>query len=232
MIFNSTFESNSLQQFQKLWGKIATLNIHITLVNKEIEIVKSHLQELIGIDVSNLATFGDLSNLENNLKHYTDAVFDSVDLFDYVVKDELLDLLICVPKSEMYYEGDPTKDVRIKYNAPSTSSFDHKNNIYIGGSYNGITYNSDYQNIVIGHGVQSKNYGSVIIGCDASSDSALITAIGYSTKSNMYSTAIGQNSQANGTYSIAIGRNAQATNSYGIAIGINCINTNSQYIKF
>jgi hypothetical protein len=60
MIFNPTFDSNSLQQFQKLWEKISTLNTHITLVNKEIEIVKSHIQELIGIDVSNLATFGDL----------------------------------------------------------------------------------------------------------------------------------------------------------------------------
>jgi hypothetical protein len=63
MIFNPTFESKSLQQFQKLWEKIATLNTHITLVNKEIEIVKSHIQEIIGIDVSNLVTFGDLSNL-------------------------------------------------------------------------------------------------------------------------------------------------------------------------
>jgi hypothetical protein len=30
--------------------------------NKEIEIVKGHIQELIGIDISNLATFEDLSN--------------------------------------------------------------------------------------------------------------------------------------------------------------------------
>jgi hypothetical protein len=79
---------------------------------------------------------------------------------------------------------------------------------------------------------KNKNYENIIIQYDASSDSALGTAIGYGTKSNMYSTAIGQNSQANGTYSIGIGRNAQATNSYGVTIGINCINTNSQYIKF
>jgi hypothetical protein len=37
-------------------------------VNKEIEVVKGHIQELIGIDVSNLTTFGDLSNLEESLK--------------------------------------------------------------------------------------------------------------------------------------------------------------------
>jgi hypothetical protein len=44
---------------------------------------------------------------------------------------------------------------------------------------------------VIGHGAKSKSYGSIIIGCDASSDSALATVIGYSTKSSMYSTSIG-----------------------------------------
>jgi hypothetical protein len=41
------------------------------MVNKEIEVVKSHIQELIGIDVSNLATLGDLTNLETDLKRYT-----------------------------------------------------------------------------------------------------------------------------------------------------------------
>jgi hypothetical protein len=45
-------------------------------VNKEIEIVKNCLQELIGIDISNLVTIGDLSNLEDNLKLYTDNAVD------------------------------------------------------------------------------------------------------------------------------------------------------------
>jgi 5,10-methylenetetrahydrofolate reductase len=133
MIFNPTFESNSLQQFQKLWEKIATLNTHITLVNKEIEIVKSHIQELIGIDVSNLATFGDLSNLEDNLKHYTDAAVNSVDLSDYATKKELSDYLT---KSDMCYEGYPTKDLRIKYKTQEVHhEANHKNNIYIGGFF-------------------------------------------------------------------------------------------------
>jgi hypothetical protein len=65
---------------------------------------------------------------------------------------------------------------------------------------------------------KSKSYGSVTIGCDASSDLALATAIKYNTKSS--------------TYSTAIGRNAQTTKSYSVAIGMNCINTNSYYIKF
>jgi hypothetical protein len=71
---------------------MSSINTHIALVNKEIEIVKSRIQELIGIDVPNLVTFGDLSNLEDNLKQYTDSAIDSVDLSDYAMKDELPDL--------------------------------------------------------------------------------------------------------------------------------------------
>jgi hypothetical protein len=63
--------SCSFQQFQKLWERIASLN-YIMEVNKEIEVVKSHIQELIGTDISNLATLGDLLNLEDSLKRYTD----------------------------------------------------------------------------------------------------------------------------------------------------------------
>jgi hypothetical protein len=53
---------------------MAALNTHIALVNKEIELVKSHIQELIRINVSNLSTLGDLSNLEVSLKQYTNSV--------------------------------------------------------------------------------------------------------------------------------------------------------------
>jgi hypothetical protein len=67
------------------------------------------------------------------------------------------DLPSCVSKTEMYYEVDLTKYIRIKYNALSTSSYDHKNNIYIGRSYSGITDTNDYQNIVIGHGAKSNH---------------------------------------------------------------------------
>jgi hypothetical protein len=49
---NQNIKSDSLQQFQKLWERISFLNKVISLVNKEI-VVKSHIQELIGIDVSN-----------------------------------------------------------------------------------------------------------------------------------------------------------------------------------
>jgi hypothetical protein len=71
-MLNQKVNSNSLQQLQKLWEQMSSINTHIALVNKEIEIVKDHIQELIGIDVSNLATLGDLSSLEESLKQYTD----------------------------------------------------------------------------------------------------------------------------------------------------------------
>jgi hypothetical protein len=36
----------------------------------------------------------------------------------------------------MYYEGDPKKDLRIKYHADRwDNEANHKNNIYIGGSF-------------------------------------------------------------------------------------------------
>jgi hypothetical protein len=63
----------------------------------------------------------------------------------------------------MFYEEDLTKDIRIKYNATSTSSFDHKNNIYIGGSYNKTTDTNNYQNIVIGHRAKSNSYKSILL---------------------------------------------------------------------
>jgi hypothetical protein len=62
--------SNTIQQFQKLWEQMAVLNTHIPLVNKEI---------------SNLATFGDLSSLEDSLKQYTDSVVEFIPQKDKVV---------------------------------------------------------------------------------------------------------------------------------------------------
>jgi methionine synthase II (cobalamin-independent) len=98
MTLNKNINSNSLQQFQKLWKRISSLNKVITMVNKEIEVVKSHISELIGIDISSLATFEDLSSLEDSLKQYTDAAVDSVDLSDYAT-------------------GDTAKNIHIQYNA-------------------------------------------------------------------------------------------------------------------
>jgi 5,10-methylenetetrahydrofolate reductase len=101
-MLQQNISSNSFQQFQKLWERMALLNAHITEVNTEIEIVKSHIQELIGIDVSNLATLGDLSSLEGNLKQYTDDAVSSVDLTDYPTKDEIPDLSSYLKKSYIF----------------------------------------------------------------------------------------------------------------------------------
>jgi hypothetical protein len=92
--------SATLQQFRKLWE----INTHIALVNKEIETVKANIQELNRIDVSNLATFGDLSNLEDILKLYTDEAIEAIpqpDLTDYATKDEFPDLTNYATKNEI-----------------------------------------------------------------------------------------------------------------------------------
>jgi hypothetical protein len=105
--------SSSFQQFQKLWERMALLNAHITEVNKEIELVKSHIQELIGIDVSNLATLGDLSSLEESLRQYTDD--EIPDLSDFVTKDEIPDLSNYAPKDENPNEPDLSSYLRKEY---------------------------------------------------------------------------------------------------------------------
>jgi hypothetical protein len=114
MTLNQNINSDSLQQFQKLWNRISSLNKIIMMVNKKIEIVKSHISELIGIDVSNLGTPDDLSNYVTK--------DELPDLSDFATKDEIPDLSNYVSKTEMYYERDPTKDLRIKYNTSLTTS--------------------------------------------------------------------------------------------------------------
>jgi hypothetical protein len=49
----------------------------------------------------------------------------------------------------MYYEGDPKKDLRIKYQADISENTDnHKNNIYIGGFFtNEASPDNDWQNV-------------------------------------------------------------------------------------
>jgi hypothetical protein len=51
----------------------------------------------------------------------------------------------------MYYEGDPKKDLRIKYQADrSDNEANHKNNIYIGGLFTReASPGNDWQNVII-----------------------------------------------------------------------------------
>jgi hypothetical protein len=70
-------------------------------------VVKSHIQELIGIDVSNLATLGDLSSLEKSLKQYADTAVESIpqpDLSDYTTKYELQDLSKYLKNNSIFYK--------------------------------------------------------------------------------------------------------------------------------
>jgi FtsZ-binding cell division protein ZapB len=55
-------------------------NVHTDINNTT---SKLSIQERIGNDVSNLATLGDLSSLEDSLKQYTDEAVDTIDLSDY-----------------------------------------------------------------------------------------------------------------------------------------------------
>jgi translation elongation factor EF-4 len=78
-----------------LWERVSSLNKVIALVNKEIEVVKNHIQELIGIDVSNLATLGDLTNLEDSLKQYSDDAVNSIpkpDLSNYLTRSHVYNM--------------------------------------------------------------------------------------------------------------------------------------------
>jgi hypothetical protein len=132
MTLQQNINSNLLQQFQKLWERIASFNTYIMEVNREIEVVKSHIQELIGIDVSSLATFGDLLSLETNLKQYADNSIPDLsdyatkeeipDLSNYATKREIPDLTDYLTKTEMYYEVDFKKHLRIKYQADRTKT--------------------------------------------------------------------------------------------------------------
>jgi hypothetical protein len=79
MTLNQNINSNTIQQFQRLWERMLWINTHIALVNKEIEIVKSRIQELIRINISNLVTIEDLSNLEDKN--------ELPDLSDYATKE-------------------------------------------------------------------------------------------------------------------------------------------------
>jgi hypothetical protein len=105
--------------------------------------------------------------LEDNLKQYTDNLIP--DLSDYATK-EYVDtnepyLSSCLAKTDMFYEGDPTNETRIKYNSNPDDGYNQKNNIYIGGSCTGTTLANDYQSVIIGYGSKNTKFrNSIAIG--------------------------------------------------------------------
>jgi hypothetical protein len=74
------------------------------------------------------------------------------------MKDDLPDLSNCLAKSDMFFEGDPTNEIRIHYNSTPTDSYNHKNNIFIGGKYDGVEMSNNYNNIIIGYNENNSNY--------------------------------------------------------------------------
>jgi hypothetical protein len=75
--------SNSLQQFQKLWERISSLNKDIAMVNKELETIKISINEI------------DLSELECSLKQYTNEAIDAIpqpDLSNYLTRSHVYNM--------------------------------------------------------------------------------------------------------------------------------------------
>jgi hypothetical protein len=189
-------------------------------VNKEIEVVKNNIQELIGIDISNLATLGDLSNLEDSLKQYTDNSIPNLSNYatkEYVNTNEP-DLSSCLAKTDMFYEGDPTNEIRIKYNSNPDDGYNQKNNIYVGENYTGTTLIYDYQSVVIGYGSKNTRYKNVLIG-------------NHTQNTLSYSTVVGFGAFVKGSYGTTIGCYAKGY-ANSIAIGAYCNNNTTNYIKF
>jgi hypothetical protein len=68
MINQQNSVSNSLQQFQKLWDWISSINKVISMVNKELETIKISINEI------------NLSELEGSLKQYTSNAVGSIQI--------------------------------------------------------------------------------------------------------------------------------------------------------
>jgi hypothetical protein len=96
----------------------------------------------------------------------------------------------------MFYEGNPTKYIRIKYDSTSVDTYNHENNIYIGGSYNSTTLMNDSQNVVIGYGAKNERFKNVLIGNNSQATSGYSTVLGYNAKKYTHSTAIESDAQA------------------------------------
>jgi hypothetical protein len=111
-------------------------------------------------------------------KRYVDQSIPN--LSKYATKDEIPDLTEYAIKIEMYYEGDPKKDLRIKYQADrSDNEANHKNNIYIGGFFtNEESPANDWQNVIIGLCSTTYSYRNVILGNNSNCDGCEAVCIG------------------------------------------------------
>jgi hypothetical protein len=69
-----------IKERESLWNRISTISQYITQVNKEITVVKNNIVELIGVDVSNLATIDNITDLESELKNYVNKSVEEIEL--------------------------------------------------------------------------------------------------------------------------------------------------------
>jgi hypothetical protein len=162
------------------------------------------------------------NNNEIITKEYVDTAVNSIDLSDYATKEYVdsnePDLSNCITKSDMFFECNTEKDIRIKYNSTPVDAYNNESNIYIGGNFNGTTSTHDYHSVVIGLGAKNTMFKNVWIGNNSQVTSAFSTELGFNAKVASHSTAIGAAVQASGACSISIGSN--------------CINSTDYHLKF
>jgi hypothetical protein len=125
----------------------------------------------------------------------------------------------------MYYEDNPTKEIRIKYNSTPSDGYSQSNNIYIGGGYTGAISANDF---VIGHSAKNTKFKNVLIGNTPQNTSSYSTTIGFGTQVNRsYRTVIGYYAKGS-TNSITIC--AYCNNNTADSIKF-CLMTNEIYIQ-
>jgi hypothetical protein len=117
----------------------------------------------------------------------------------------------------MFYEGEPTNEIRVKYNFNPKDGYNQKNSICIWGEYIGTTLTNDYQSVVIEHGTKNTRFKNVLIG-------------NHTQNTLSYSTVVGFGAQVNESCGTTIGCYVKGS-TQSIVIGTYCNNT-ANYIKF
>jgi hypothetical protein len=220
-----------------IWEKISELNSKLLFVKQLVNTIEENIKELTGVDISHLATKEELSAVEGSLKTFTNNAIQSLDISKYATKthveESITEAIEQIPepeppnlefyleKSEVFKDGDKTKNIEIGLNhaVPPTRSTEHSN-VFIAGKTLSTDPTKNIANTVIGVGASCTNENGVCLGYNTKTSANYGIAIGYGA-STAYSAAIalGPLAKANGTYSIAIGFGITNPNHYSIVIG-------------
>jgi hypothetical protein len=164
-------------------------------------------------------------------------MFVAVGVMGVIVRIKILNNLVTVAdlapymstedfNNQMFYNGDPSKDLRIKYGMTGSTetTVTHDNNVYLGGKYCG-TSSSEYQNTVIGSNSEAQQHQSTVVGFGASTTHPNSVVIGVNSKQTAQSNSvvIGVNVEGQGKNSIVIGNELTSTTS-------NCASIGNQYV--